>query len=558
MTHEKRPLPPRRSPAPFPSCPLVSVAHAQTSPAIDVSPVAITDKASALPANWNKDAAFYEIFVRSFKDSDGDGIGDFKGLTSQLDYLQGLGITGIWLMPMMPSEDHDHGYAVDDYRAVNPDYGTMADFETFVQEAHKRGIGIILDFVINHSGSGNAIFRDAASSKTSPYRDWFVFSDKNPGWYDAKLRGQDGRFWNDPWIPRQQDCAPVARACTMASFPTRCRTGTCITQRLSAICRTPMRFWMNKGVDGFRFDAVTMLLEDGPRAYFNNPGNPAIVAKLNDVVQSYDNRYLICEASEGPEMYMKACNAFAYGTQDFIKDSARKGALADGLARQLQSPNRDKMPLALQSHDSYVGDRLIDQFGVADEADYHVSAAISILASRTPFSYYGEEIAMSNGGVFNDPGIRSPMSWTGERHTAGFTTGKPYRTPAINVAAMNVAAEAGDPSSMLEYYRALYTVRRAHPVIGYGDMSLQSKAGDPALVFTRSDGTDTAAVVINLTAQPLSLSVDTGAANTPFTQALLKTGDVPAPPVISGADGRILVTLPAKSAAVYVKGQSKE
>ncbi|MEI9904572.1 MAG: alpha-amylase family glycosyl hydrolase [Asticcacaulis sp.] len=127
-----------------------------------------------------------EIFVRSYKDSDGDGIGDFKGLTSQLDYLQSLGITGIWLMPMMPSQDHDHGYAVNDYRAVEPDYGTMADFEEFVREAHKRGIGVILDFVCNHAGSGNAIFQSAAASKDSPYRDWFVFSDKNPGWYSER------------------------------------------------------------------------------------------------------------------------------------------------------------------------------------------------------------------------------------------------------------------------------------------------------------------------------------------------------------------------------------
>lgn len=529
----------------------LSMAFSAGAQSIDVSPVAATNTQSSLPANWNKDAAFYEIFVRSFKDSDGDGIGDFNGITSQLDYLKSLGVTGIWLMPMMPSEDHDHGYAVNDYRAVEPDYGTMADFETFVQEAHKRGIGIILDFVINHAGSGNAIFRDAASSKTSPYRDWFVFADKNPGWYDAKLRGQDGRFWNDPWIPVSKT-VPGGQGLYYGVFSTQMPDWNLRNPKVVSYIEDSMRFWMNKGVDGFRFDAVTMLLEDGPRSYFNNPKNPAIVAQLNDVVQSYDNRYLVCEASEGQEMYMGACNAFAYGMQDFIKDSARKGVLAEGLVKQLQSPNRDKMPLALQSHDSYVGDRLIDQFGVGDEADYRVSAAISILASRNPFSYYGEEIGMSNGGVFNDPGIRSPMSWTGERHTGGFTTGKPYRSLAINVGSMNVASEAGDPASLLEAYRALYNVRRQYPVIGYGDMKLQSKAGDASLVFTRSDGTDRAAVLVNLTDQAHSLSVDTGVANASFSQALVKTGDAAGAPVASGSDGRIAVVVPAKSAAVYV------
>ena len=529
----------------------LSMAFGAGAQSIDVSPVAATNTQSALPANWNKDAAFYEIFVRSFKDSDGDGIGDFNGITSQLDYLKSLGVTGIWLMPMMPSEDHDHGYAVNDYRAVEPDYGTMADFETFVQEAHKRGIGIILDFVINHAGSGNAIFQDAAASKTSAYRDWFVFADKNPGWYDAKLRGQDGRFWNDPWIPASKT-VQGGQGLYYGVFSTQMPDWNLRNPKVVSYIEDSMRFWMNKGVDGFRFDAVTMLLEDGPRSYFNNPKNPAIVAQLNDVVQSYDNRYLVCEASEGAEMYMGACNAFAYGTQDFIKDSARKGVLQEGLFKQLQSPNRDKMPLALQSHDSYVGDRLIDQFGVGDEADYTVAAAISILASRNPFSYYGEEIGMSNGGVFNDPGIRSPMSWTGERHTGGFTTGKPYRSLAINVGSMNVASEAGDPASLLEAYRALYNVRRQHPVIGYGDMKLQSKAGDTSLVFTRSDGTDTAAVLVNLTDQAQSLSADTGMANASFSQALLKTGDVAGAPVASGSDGRISVVVPAKSAAVYV------
>jgi maltose alpha-D-glucosyltransferase/alpha-amylase len=526
-----------------------SVAQAETPSQIDVSPVAVTARASALPKDWNRNAAFMEIFVRSYKDSDGDGVGDFNGLTSQLDYLHDLGVTGIWLMPMMPSEDGDHGYAVNDYRAVNPDYGSMADFERFVQEAHKRGIGVILDYVVNHSGSGNAIFQAAAVSKASPYRDWYVFTDKNPGWYNEKMRGVSGAFYNDPWKPVSKT-VPGGVGLYYGVFSDSMPDMNLKNPKVISYLQDTMRFWMNKGVDGFRLDAVTMLIEDGPKAYFNNPANPGIVAKLRDTLDEYDNRYMICEASEGADMYVKACSAFAYGVQGSIIDSAKKGALQAPLVKQLGNPHADVMPLALQSHDSYVGDRLMNQFGVNDPADYKLSAAVSILASSTPFAYYGEEIGMSNGGVFNDPGIRSPMSWTGYPRTAGFTTGKPYRDVAINVASQNVAIEAGDPNSLLEYYRALYTLRRDHPVFGTGEMTVQSNAGDPALVFTRTGPDDEVAVLVNLSDAPQHLSATVGEGA--FVQSLHMTGAAPAAPVAS-TGGKLTVVVPAKTTWVFTK-----
>ncbi len=462
---------------------------------VDVAQVPVTHKQSELPAGWNKNAAFMEIFVRSYQDSDGDGVGDFKGLTSRLDYLKRLGVTGIWLMPMMPSADHDHGYAVADYRAVNPEYGTMADFETFVKEAHKRGIGVILDFVVNHSAATNPIFLDAAASKSSPYRDWYVFADQDPKWPGfqwgpwRKVKGADGYFYGvfDDMMPDFNLKNP----------------------RVVQYLQDTMRFWMNKGVDGFRLDAVTMLIEDGPTAYFNNSKNPGIVAQLKSTLDAYDNRYMICEVSEKPELYIDACgHAFAYGTQQAIIESAKKGVVSDAVIKQLQSPMRDAMPLALQSHDAYVGDRLINQFGVNGIDNYKVAAAISILASSTPFSYYGEEIGMSNGGTYNDPGLRSPMSWEGKAPSAGFSSVRPYRDPAINFATMNVAAESGDKASLLAWYTMLYNMRRAHPVLGSGDFKLLSKAGDPTLVFTRTQGGDQALVAINLSDKAQSVATD--------------------------------------------------
>jgi maltose alpha-D-glucosyltransferase/alpha-amylase len=524
-------------------------AQAEIPGPIDVSPVTVTTKASALPKDWNKTAAFMEIFVRSYKDSDGDGVGDFNGLTSQLDYLRDLGVTGIWLMPMMPSEDGDHGYAVNDYRAVNPDYGTMADFERFVQEAHKRGIGVILDLVVNHSGSGNAIFQDAAVSKASPYRDWYVFADKNPGWYNEKMRGVSGAYYNDPWKPVSKT-VPGGVGLYYGVFSDSMPDMNLKNPKVIAYLQDSMRFWMNKGVDGFRLDAVTMLIEDGPKVYFNNPANPGVVAKLRDTLDQYDNRYMICEVSEGADMYVNACNAFAYGVQSSIIDSAKKGTLQAPLVKQLANLNRDRMPLALQSHDSYVGNRLMNQFGVNDPADYKLAAAISILASSTPFSYYGEEIGMSNGGVFDDPGIRSPMSWTGYPRTAGFTTGKPYRDVAINVASHNVAIEASDPNSLLEYYRALYTLRRDHPVFGTGEMTVQSNVGDPALVFTRTGPDDEVAVFVNLSGTPQSLTAKVSEGT--FVESPRMTGEVPPAPVASEG-GKLGILVPAKTVFVFTK-----
>ncbi len=499
--------------------------------AIDVSHVAQTRTKSDLAAGWSNSAAFMEIFVRSYKDSDGDGVGDFKGLTSQLDYLKSLGVTGIWLMPIMPSADHDHGYAVADYRAVDPQYGSMADFETFLAEAHKRGIGVILDLVVNHSANTNPLFLDAEASKSSPYRDWYIFTDKQIKWPGFKVgpyrKVQNGAGWYYGVFDDR-----------MPDFNLR-------NPKTVAYMEDTMRFWMNKGVDGFRLDAVTMLLEDGPKSFFNNPGNPAIVARYKAVVDSYENSYMVCEVSEKQEMYTKQCgHAFAYNTQAAIIDSARKGAIAPGIIAQLQSSDRDRMPLALQSHDSYVGDRLINQFGVNDIADYKVAAAIAILAARTTFSYYGEEIGMSNGGRFDDPGLRSPMSWTAQATTAGFSTAKPYRAPAINYASMNVAAEAGDPASLLAWYTALYNVRRAHPVIGTGNFTLLSKAGDPVLAFRRVGKDDTAVVAINVSDAPQSVTLDTGMAGAAFVDAL---GDTK--PVADGA-GKVTLTVAPKAASM--------
>lgn len=509
---------------------------------IDVSPVTAKPAASALPANWNRTANIIEIFVRSYKDSNGDGIGDLKGLTSQLDYLKDLGITGIWLMPVYPSADHDHGYAVSDYRGIDPDYGTMADFETLVKEAHKRGIGIIMDYVMNHSANDNPIFLSAEGDKKSPYRDWYIFADKVP------------KGWDKQWKP--VDKANPKKGYYYGIFSPQMPDWNLKNPRVVQYHTDNLRFWMNKGVDGFRFDAVTMFVENGPKAYLDQPENKPILKSIRAAIDAYPNHYMICEASETPAEYVKsgACgNAFAFKTQPLIKKSATSGTLDKDLVEVLSRPETAHMPFILGNHDSFAGDRAIADLSGHDERDYHAAAAIVLLASATPFTLYGEEIGMSNNGKYNDPGLRAPMSWTGDLPAAGFSTVKPYRALATNYQTHNVASEEGKFDSLLETYRALYKVRNDHPVLSTGTIAVQSKGGDTSLIFTKKDGAEEAAVLINLADKPQSLSVDTGQPNTAFMQSLLRPGDNQPAPVTSDASGHVTATVPAKWAAVFVK-----
>jgi alpha-amylase len=512
--------------------------EANAQVATDVSAVPVERTSSHLPANWSNSAAFMEVFVRSYQDSDGDGIGDLKGLISRLDYLNALGVTGLWLMPIGPSADHDHGYAQADYRSIAPEYGSMADFDLLLSEAHKRGIGVIIDFVINHSADTNPLFLKASSSKASPFRDWYEILEKDPHW----------SLKNNPWreLPHSDGVYYGVFSKAMPDWNLR-------NPRVLAYLKDSMRFWMNKGVDGFRLDAVTMLLEDGPNAYFNNPGNVAIVAQLRDTVKAYENRYLICEVSEHPELYVSACDhAFAFGTQKLIHDSVMRGRIEPDLIAQLARLDRDQLPLTLQSHDFYVGDRLMSQYGEAHEDRYRTAAAIAILASATPFSYYGEEIGMDNNGLGGDLGLRAPMSWNASAPAAGFSTAPPYRALALNAKTHNVAEELGKSNTLLEFYRALYRVRRAYPVLATGALRLLSQPKDPLLIFSRSSAADTVYVAINVSDTEQTATIATNQPDRRFLQAIQIHGSYSGVPTSADSKGHLIVRLDPKTPAVFV------
>jgi len=500
----------------------------------DVAPMTVT---SELPEGWNRSANFMEIFVRSYKDSNGDGKGDLQGLISKLDYLQSLGVTGIWLMPVTKSNDHDHGYGVVDYRKIEPDYGTMEDFETLITEAHARGIGVILDYVMNHASNANPLFVDAASAANNSKRGWFIFSNTNPGWTS----------WGG--------------AASWHSGPTGFYYGVFGSSLPDYDLENPtvidyhmdnLRFWLNKGVDGFRFDATGVLIENGSNAWSDQPENHPLLAEAQDVINSYDNRFMICEAPDAPAQYAvptSCVNAFAFGYQSAVKSTATGRTLSSSLANLLNSSTKATMPLILSNHDSFAGNRPIGELSGNSLGDYKVAAAITTLVSSTPFAYYGEEIGMANGSQTDDGKLRTPMSWTSDTTNAGFSSVTPYRSLSTNVSTRNVAAQDGVNGSLLEHYRALYTVRKNNPVLGTGTLSLKSSSGNSHVIFTRTDGANVAAVLINLSLSAQNLTVATGVNSADFVQKLPATDDV----FTSNGSGSITVSVPAQSAVVLVR-----
>jgi len=542
---EPDPIPdPEPDPVPVPD-PIV-VPESNFSDSLDLSTVIVADPGSTLPDNWQRKANFMEIYVRGYQDSDHDGVGDLQGLIQRLDYLQGLGITGIWLMPVTESSDNDHGYAVTDYRDIEKDYGTLEDFQALLTAAHDRGIGIIMDYVVNHSSNSNALFRDSASGAGNYFRDWYLFSDTDLGW------GAFGDGWHG--LATADDFYYGAFFSGMPDFNLR-------NQEVVDYHLDNLRFWLNMGVDGFRFDAVGVLFENGASATIDQPENFTLMKLIQDTINEYENRYIICEAPDGPSEFAApdACgNAFAFGQQGDILNTARDRALSASLTNHLNNNvNVDRMQLFLSNHDGFAGERPAEQLN-NNPGDLKIAAAINILLSTTPFSYYGEEVGIGQGiGLSGDWAIRTPMSWTNDATTAGFTTVTPFRALANNSTSNNVDAQSGVDGSLLEHYRAMYQLKNENEVLSLGTLNLQSPANSDSLVFTRRDGNNGVAVLINLATSAQALTVLTGAADTVYSVAYSTSTIVSGTTGPAESQGEVTVNVPAQSvvALAYADGE---
>ncbi|HYU16698.1 MAG TPA: alpha-amylase family glycosyl hydrolase, partial [Candidatus Acidoferrum sp.] len=499
---------PAPAPAPPPSAPSTAAASPPApAPARAAAPEPPIDEAP-----WWKGAVFYQVFVRSFQDSDRNGIGDFKGLTRRLDYLNDgdpktstdLGVDAIWLMPVFQSPSY-HGYDVVDYETIEEDYGTGEDFQRFLEEAHRRGIRVILDLILNHTGVDHPWFRESASSPSSPRRSWYV-------WSDTRLD------WGQPWNPSAPTWHERNGAYYYAIFWDGMPDLNFRNPEVRAEAKRIARLWLDRGVDGFRLDAIRHLIEAGPgEGQSKSPETHLFLEEFaRAVAQAKPDAVLVGEVWS--TTYDIAAYYGATGRDelqllfDFPLAEAMIGAVNGGRAGDIESAlglARDAYPKAavdapfLANHDQVRSATQLSN----DPARLRLAAALLLTMPGSPFIYYGEEVGLQNGPGKEDEWKRTPMPWDGSpRH--GFTAGKPWYSFAPGVARTNVAAQTKDAKSLLSRYRKLIAVRKASPALTRGAIEVLSAPGaqGAVLAFVRSAGAENVLVVHNLSTRP----ADTG------------------------------------------------
>ena len=462
---------------------------------MDVGAVAMLDTDSGLDAGWHAKGAFMEINVRAYHDSDGDGVGDLNGVTQKLDYLRDLGIAGIWLMPIHKTDNHDSGYIVTDHRAIEVEYGTLDDLKRLITEAHRRGIGVIMDYVPNHAASTNPLFENAVSSRGAAYRDWFIIAPTKPqGW----------TTWNgkNPWYASGPSFYYAAFNQDMPDFNWR-------NPEVVEYHKDNLRYWLNQGVDGFRFDAIQHLVENGPDGMAAQPESHAIMRELKEVVHSYSKRYVVCEDPNQPDLAAadSVCgSAFAFGLNERLRRVAHGDTSGlGGLITAFDLLPLERMGTLLANHDRFAGLRLMDEFA-GDETSYRLAAASLLTLPGIPFVYYGEEIGMRSMPLADfdstsDWPLRGPMSWASQPSVTDNTRLGPfadlhYFRPAPNIATHNVSLASSDPNSLWSFYKQLLTLRRNTTAVHNGSFRIVATTSS-SLVYERGSATESVLVVIN-------------------------------------------------------------
>jgi glycosidase len=447
-------------------------------------------------SQWWKTTVFYEVFVRSFYDSNGDGIGDLKGLTEKLDYLNDgdpnttddLGITGIWLMPIHPSPSY-HGYDVLNYYAINPEYGTMDDFRIFLEEAHKRGIRVIIDLVLNHSSNQHPFFQNALTGENTPYHDWYVWSDtyNGNGWHEATV-GSETKYYYGYFC----DCMPDFNYANPA-----------VTAQMEKV----VSFWLKDvGIDGFRIDAAKHLFEKGTQLE-NVPATHTWFKEFYPFYKSINQEaYIVGEVAQSSA---RLTTDYAEEQMDMIFDfemangfmnSARgesNSAINSAVAFTLQDAPDWNFATFLTNHDQNRVMSVVD--GKVEKAK--VAASLLLTSPGTPFIYYGEEIGMA--GVKPDEDIRLPMQWDGTEN-GGFTDGIPWRSLNSDYSTVNVAVELNDPDSLLKYYQQLIAIRNTYAAISSGSYLPVATSNSKIYAAIRQTEKQTILIITNLSKETIS------------------------------------------------------
>ncbi len=522
------------------------------APAVDTRPVAPLLRKSPMPAHWQH-GAFMEIFVRAWKDSNGDGIGDLKGLTQTLDHLKALGIRGIWLMPSTQNADGDHGYATTHFRAIAPEYGTLADFDELIKAAHRRGIGVVMDCVINHSAASHPMFEQARRGPEAPYRDWFVWRDTAPAGWDIWGKYPWYHVGAEPWnrtgeVKDMPLAAAGARDFYFGTFGPHRPDFNFNNPAVLDYHLASLRFWLNRGLDGYRLDAVPHLIENDATDWNDQPQSRAITQQLQAQIKQYPQRYVVCEATASAQDYGDPAlcgGAFAFGyVHHFVGAAMGKAESVQAVASYYLKA-RPTMATFVSNHDIFAGQRLWDQVG-GDERRYKLAAAACLLQPGTPFVYYGEQLGQAGVHTLRgDLPLRSPMSWTANRHTAGFSSGRPFRPVAPNVHTHNLRAQQAQPGSIYHFYKSMIGLRNRWPSIARGSYENAFAQGLVAS-WQRKLGAEHTLVLINYG----SSSADTTVPALPAGARLHTLWPRAAAAVRVGRDGQTQLRLPAQSMRV--------
>jgi alpha-glucosidase len=467
---------------------------------------ALAQKPQTESAPWWRHAVFYEIYPRSFADSNNDGLGDLKGITSKLDYLHQLGVDAIWITPCYPSPQFDFGYDVADYENIDPMYGTLGDFDELTREAHRRGIRVIMDFVVNHSSSAHPWFVESKSSRTSAKRDWYI-------WRDGKAAGQPPNNWESDFGGSAWTFDATTSQYYYHYFEAEQPD---LNWRNPAVERAMFdvtRFWHRHGVDGFRLDAVDTLFEDP--GLKDNPTLPGKNEFGDPQMKNVNNDKL-------PEVHEEL--------RRLRQVTDENGQVLIG---ETWTDSIDELKAYYGAHNDEIQMPMDFMFATVNKLSApecrrqiaKLMASMMLTLRGTPILYYGEELGMETHpperkedvkdplGISGWPlqkgrdGERRPMQWNSETN-AGFTHDQPWLPIDVDFKQHNVATESNDPQSLLNFYRALLALRHANPALLDGEYLPLAEHDANVLAYLRQTKAETIAVVLNFSAEAQKLEPD--------------------------------------------------
>ncbi len=539
-------------------------------------------RAQSAPKNnlndWWKNAVIYEIYPRSFQDTNNDGLGDLNGITAHLDYLHDLGIDAIWISPCYPSPQVDFGYDISDYKNIDPAYGTLADFDRLVAEAKKRNIRILMDMVMNHTSDKHKWFIESRSSKTNPYRDWYV-------WHDGKGEtatdpGQPPNNWLSEFGHSAWEWDPTTRQYYYHKFYIQQPDVNWDNPKIHEAFKDIMRFWYKRGVAGFRFDAITTLFEDPElrdEAYRYDKDGKIIINAYGDKETDGKRTEFLPQVNDVMVEMRKASDDFPSnkfpGTRLFVGETYVPNIAA--LAALYGTPDKPEFQLPMDTQiglghhkldanyfrtkitdaetglngnlplivfDNHDNPRLDARFGdgIHDTDIQRAISTLLFLTRGTALFYYGDEIGMKTTpptrkedvkdpiGITGWPkfkgrdGERTPMQWDSSAN-AGFSNAAPWLPVPPSYTTINVKAEQSDPNSLLNWYKAVIHLKKSNDALANGDNIMLDQSNPSVLSWIRTSGKNRVLVTINFTAEPQSVNLSTPDIQPKPLATLLKT-----------------------------------